>query len=404
MKKKNLLYIGTFLDKYLIRDLFKYYNIIFLEWPEFLDYKKLDIEINSKISTIVFSDIDCIFADYINAAPLLYKIRDLGCNAPIIIISRINPYPSREFLFTLLLSEIFTDNDILLTGSGESGRIYSMFGLTTKVIPTYGINTKIFYNRGKIEARKKLGLPINAKIMIYTGRFSADKNIGGLIAIYKRLKNMNNNVYLVIASKFFDHRYFELLKDKIKELDIICLGLETEDIPYLYSASDLFVSCATSYFENLGKSPLEAIACNIPTIVPDWIGFKDVEKCGGMLIPVLFTNEPLYDPFSYAMVNLNILLEECLKIINSTTEYNLSLIEELKYENVIIKIKELIDNTIAMNEQKSKKINLNNEITLIKSEIINEFKEDLFSLSIKDDLYVGLDRLKKLYKMFYMSI
>ena len=126
----------------------------------------------------------------------------------------------------------------------------------------------------KIEAIDKLSrvkklyhLPDN--YILFVGNIEPKKNLERLICAFKLLRNTHKLDHkLVIAGKK-GWKYNTVFRT-IEELEIsdkvIFTGyVPEEDLPVIYSMSDLFVF--PSLYEGFGIPPLEAMACEVPVLV-----------------------------------------------------------------------------------------------------------------------------------------
>jgi glycosyltransferase involved in cell wall biosynthesis len=128
-------------------------------------------------------------------------------------------------------------------------------------------------NRKSEEARneilQKVNLPENAKILLYAGRISPEKNIELLIEMMKFLsKNQKYDFRLLVAG---DGPKKDWLKSQTETnfLDkIVQFGhLDKETLAKLYANADVFVH--PNPREPFGIGPLEAMASGVPVVAPN---------------------------------------------------------------------------------------------------------------------------------------
>jgi glycosyltransferase involved in cell wall biosynthesis len=295
-------------------------------------------------------DVDCLICETLSSAPVIYQLRIMGYSGPTLLIPRTNPYPLRNFIHTLLISQVWGPTDVVISGSKSAGILYDyFFNMKSLPVHAYGIDTVHFSPKDKRIARRKFSLP-DGKILLYTGRGSPDKNIASILLIYNSLKKLIPNLDLVMSFLFKDDLYLNKLD---LEGTIILNKIQYDDMPYVYSAADLFVSCATSYFETFGRSPLESISCGTPVVVPRWNGFQDyIKKGNGHLVEVDYLERALYESQSYAMVNLPKFLNQCIDSLNSSNQIT-CLDKKASYEYCKHEISKLISMVIKKNNTNS---------------------------------------------------
>lgn len=336
----NILYIGSGFDQ--ISKIFDGHNVYKVYVPE----NQISVEkVKDNNLRLDLGSIDIIYCELINSIPTLLELIRNGYKKPIILVPHINPYPLRNLLLVLTFLQKTVGQSIIVCGSSGSSKIYNeFFGINPVVLPTYGIDKEVFCNHGKQLSRKILGLDSKSKIILYTGRIAPDKNIGGVFATYSYLSKHVQNLRLVISYKKKEDRYLQNLVSSYKPENLVLISSEMSQLKYVYSAADVFISCSTSYFETFGRSPLEANACHLPTIVPDWVGFNSyLNNNNSDLIDVDFFNEQLYDDKNYAMVDLEKLAETSrMYIENDDSEYEDIIEEHLEQKVVFEDYKNLI--------------------------------------------------------------
>ena len=165
-----------------------------------------------------------------------------------------------------------------------------------------------------VEGRKKnrsdLEIPADAKVLIYTGRISKEKNIDFIINSFKKLREKNSSLYLIIVGGG------PLLKSLVgqKEERIVFTG----EIPHsqifdYYSASDIFLFASQT--ETQGLVLAEAKSAGLPVVATFAGALIDSVRSGidGFLtkrevldfnekIELLLNSKELYDKFSKACI------------------------------------------------------------------------------------------------------
>jgi glycosyltransferase involved in cell wall biosynthesis len=127
----------------------------------------------------------------------------------------------------------------------------------------------------KRNIRKKYGLDENAFIIISIGRCTPVKNHADILKAFEKLGNQHPFIYLHLGSGHLEE-FEKKLAIKLKiENQVFFLGNQTNVRDYLI-ASDVFVM--TSEFEGVGIAAIEAMACNLPSILYDASGLRDLIK------------------------------------------------------------------------------------------------------------------------------
>ncbi|NQE45707.1 D-inositol-3-phosphate glycosyltransferase [ANME-1 cluster archaeon GoMg2] len=148
-----------------------------------------------------------------------------------------------------------------------------------RVIPN-GVNLNTF-NKNIDEKKIRIhhSIPIQSKIILFVGALEMYKGIKYLLKAFKQVLNYEMTSYLVIVgagtlSKQLKEMTVEL---KISDNVIFAGYVKDSDLPYYYSACDIFVLPSTSSGEGFGIVQIEALACGKPVICTDLPGVNEVD-------------------------------------------------------------------------------------------------------------------------------
>jgi len=170
----------------------------------------------------------------------------------------------------------------------------------TPIIPI-GINTKTFEEKvtkdKRKEQREKLNCDEDEVVILFVGRLNfATKAhpLPLLLSALKAAKQTKKKVRLVIYGYFtpreeMKKRFHALIND-FKDDNLKCDIIENTDERFpdgVLAAADIFTSLVDNIQESFGLTPIEAMACSLPTVITDWDGYKDSVRDGidGFLIP-----------------------------------------------------------------------------------------------------------------------
>lgn len=175
-----------------------------------------------------------------------------------------------------------------------------------------GVDTATFNPKPKLESRKKLGIPekINldsAYIVGSVGRNQLRKRLDLTIEYfaqwYHTYQPENAYLYLHTAPTGENGADIEALAKfhnisgrVILSQPSIGKGDPESFMPYTYSAFDCYIS--TSQAEGFCLPALEAMACGVPCIVPDWGGFDWV---GDVALKIQCSSTALTAPFGSSL-------------------------------------------------------------------------------------------------------
>lgn len=296
--------------------------------------------------------IDLIIAEYVESLPLVYFMRRDGYFCPAIFIPHTNPYPLNILFYFLLVSEFSHPEDAVICGSMQAANGYMQFA-NIKAFPTCTFGIKSSYQKGnKGLARKSLGIPLHKKILLYTGRFMNDKGLVQILDAYEEIKKRILSTTLVLSVNHIDPAYFNMLASRMQDV-ILFYRLEQTQMIELYQSADLFISTATSIFETYGKSPLEAISCGVPVVLPRWDGFPYfITNENGSLANVIYSDYVEDAPYSFAYVEIKDFVDKCCSWLSREDKiFNSSLPEWAYYENNMVKLSEMIINLLKTSKK-----------------------------------------------------
>lgn len=151
------------------------------------------------------------------------------------------------------------------------------------------VDIKMFSPRRMTQsaARRQLGLPVKEKIVLFVGRFVAEKGLPDLLeAASILLKEGEKFTLLLIGGGFDEYLVREWLArhTEFSSHIIIKPYIVYEKMPTAYIASDVFV--LPSLAEGMSLSLMEAVACGRPVIATDVGGNPEIVKNNfGVLVP-----------------------------------------------------------------------------------------------------------------------
>jgi teichuronic acid biosynthesis glycosyltransferase TuaC len=156
----------------------------------------------------------------------------------------------------------------------------------TVVIPN-GVDTARFYPRDREEARRSLGWPVDAIVLLSVGRLVPPKGFGLLIRAVGALRErLGRAIRCVILGEGYLRG---ALEREVRRLDltgdVMLPGVVPQaDLPTWYGAANLF--CLFSQNEGCPNVLLEALACGTPAVAAGVGGIPEIinEGTNGLLL------------------------------------------------------------------------------------------------------------------------
>ncbi|MFC1896866.1 glycosyltransferase, partial [Thermodesulfobacteriota bacterium] len=169
-------------------------------------------------------------------------------------------------------------------------RYYNAAPDAVGVVPC-GVDLSLFRPVEKETARRKIGVDSTERIVLYVGRIVPLKGIERLLEAAAFLRRQMDLRILIVGGDngLGSQPELERLKQVSQELGIadrvIFAGrVKHEELPYYYSAADVFV--LPSYHESFGMAALESLACGTPVVAGRVGGLESIiqtEEAGRLL-------------------------------------------------------------------------------------------------------------------------
>ena len=170
-------------------------------------------------------------------------------------------------------TEFYKRFDLVISPSETIRRELARHGVKSVVVPN-SIDLQTYKPKSKGAARKKLHLPSHRHIVLVAGRLGFEKNVDVVIRAAKQIPN----ALLLITGDGPARRQCESLAKKLG-IDAQFRGFVPKaDLPYYYSAADVFVIAST--FETQCITLLEAMACGTPVVGADAFAIPEAVKAG----------------------------------------------------------------------------------------------------------------------------
>ena len=148
------------------------------------------------------------------------------------------------------------------------------------IVPT-GIEIERFYKEKFLIKdtnilKKKLGLSIGDKVILFVGRLGKEKSVDLLIEGQATIVKKHPNCKLLIIGDGPDMEIFQKIAKKHKvENNVIFAGkVAWEEIPKYYQVADIFATASRT--ETQGLTVIEAMAASIPVVAADDESFKNI--------------------------------------------------------------------------------------------------------------------------------
>lgn len=176
--------------------------------------------------------------------------------------------PFRDSWYNALARYVLNEADQVITVSkSNQEKLLSLGVYPSKlhVIPN-GYDEKLFKLMPSIEARKRLGLPLNKKLLLSVGNLVAVKGHTYLLDAMKFvLKRRDDVILLIVGSGPLRENLCKKTRELNLERNVFFVGgKKHEEIPFWMNACDVFV--LPSLMESFGVVSVESMACGKPVV------------------------------------------------------------------------------------------------------------------------------------------
>jgi len=287
-------------------------------------YKTIPPYLGRLMRTEFLRKVDVVHLNSLNTE-LAKKAKELG--KPVVSVLHAAPFPKEVY------DEIDEINDYVdvyvapsnFTKQNEETKV----GSKNIVVIHHGIDTELFNpTTPREEARRKLRVPLNVKVILWNDRIAPEKDLESFIEAMEYVLEEVKDVYVYIKGRAVVKNYYDKVKEPLRKLQKsyrvkLHIGwIPHSMLPLLYRAADIFIR--TSKHENFGLGAIEAMACGTPVVAPNATTFPEV-------IGDVTTLYRPGDPVDLAKKVITLLTDR--NLYNSITEYQLT--RARRYFNIL---------------------------------------------------------------------
>ncbi len=242
----------------------------------------------AKLAELFVRECDAIIG--VGEAEVLEARRQAGRHIPYLIC--LLGHLPRGAAGTVEFLPYATDRDVLVVNSSGDAEIAHNFfaNARTRLVP-FAFDQTVFRAMSETDRkrlREELGFAERARILLYSGRMTLEKNIHTLFRVFRAVLDLEPDTYLLLVGNP-SSRPFPELGLQVRHLQAtLARAAEKLAIPSdrllfpgpveparlrdLYNASHLVVNMTLHHDENFGLAQVEAIACGTPVVGTCWGG------------------------------------------------------------------------------------------------------------------------------------
>ncbi len=196
--------------------------------------------------------------------------------------------PLNRWFLTLMMPRFLKAADAVIAVSRctkrDVVRLYDLDEAKVKVIHE-GVNPRFRRSSPGVISSVLHKYDLRERYILSVGTIEPRKNLTSLLEAYVAIRNQDSQLKLVIVGKrgWLYEGFFRRLHELGLENEVIFPGfVPDEDLPALYSATDLFVF--PSLYEGFGLPVLEALACGAPVVTSNTSSLPEVAGEAALLV------------------------------------------------------------------------------------------------------------------------
>ena len=200
--------------------------------------------------------------------------------------SDVNEYPERSVTARRTTQWALKHFQRLITVSDRlRQRVVELGGERHVEVVYNGADSALFQQRDRMEARKRLQLPTNRRIIVFVGRLTRVKAIPTLLTAIRKMRSGPCHLYLVGGGELRDELVRLASELGIADRCTFVGDQPHEKIPDWLSAADCLVLCSTS--EGFPAIIPETMMCHTPIVATRVGGIPEIVRDGetGLLVP-----------------------------------------------------------------------------------------------------------------------
>ncbi|GAB7016305.1 glycosyltransferase family 4 protein [Methanogenium cariaci] len=295
---------GRFPDDRLCRD-YTYDNVrvfyprsLYIPWPV---YRKLNISrmyFDTRASAVEALiqkenlEFDLVHAHFVWPSAQIAQELKKKYDVPCVVTAHgydVYELPFRDKIWQRRVESVLNSMDRIITVSKKNQACLEILCITTPVtvIPN-GFSEDLFYPQDRETCRKKLGLPLDKKIILTVGNLVDVKGHKYLIEAMEHLKKQHTDIFCVIVGSGFLKAALEdqITAAGLEESVFLAGGRPHEEIPVWMNACDVFV--LPSLNEGNPTVMFECLGCGKPFVGTDVGGIGEIiepERNGLLCLP-----------------------------------------------------------------------------------------------------------------------
>src|SRR5215475_4342407 len=196
-------------------------------------------------------------------------------NIPLVITTRgtdINLFSRMPLIRPLIRKALARADGVIAVSEALKERMVELGVEAGKIaVIRNGVDREVFYQRDRIEMRRKLGLDFGSRIVVAVGALVPVKGLDRLIDAMSLMRNsmrgVNAKLYVIGEGPQRAALESQIARYGLTDRVFLIGQRPQSELAEWHSAADLF--CLTSHREGCPNAVIEAMACGLPVVAPD---------------------------------------------------------------------------------------------------------------------------------------
>jgi glycosyltransferase involved in cell wall biosynthesis len=215
--------------------------------------------------------VDVIDAHYVYPDGYAATLIGERLKIPVVVTARgtdVNLFSRMPLIRPLVRKALMCADGVIAVSDALKRRMVEL-GVEAGKIATIrnGVDREVFYPQARMEARRKLGLDPQSRVIVTASALVPLKGIGRLVDAMALLRDTNSKLYVMGEGPQRAALETRIAKHGLTDRVLLVGSRPQSELAEWYSAADLF--CLASHREGCPNVVIEAMACGLPVVAAD---------------------------------------------------------------------------------------------------------------------------------------
>ncbi len=215
--------------------------------------------------------VDVIDAHYVYPDGYAATLIGERLKIPVVITARgtdVNLFSRMPLIRPLVRKALARADGVIVVSDALKRRMIEL-GIEAGKIATIrnGVDREVFYPRDRMEARRKLGLDPQSRVIVTASALVPLKGIDRLVDAMALMRDANSKLYVIGEGTERAALETRIARHGLADRVLLAGSRPQPELAEWYSAADLF--CLASHREGCPNVVIEALACGLPVVAAD---------------------------------------------------------------------------------------------------------------------------------------